>query len=162
MEEEYLYVVAHQSELNETIKDISNKPQLSYFDDWDMKIRWLTALIETELKKAAYFGHHYLTIKSLEDLLQINVNSITYRKEIFALAKQITLDNVTAMYVQPKFRKEVIESYIQLKDLLKILNKDEAKRLKKYLCFKFESIISSCEIYSEDSSNEKIKIFFAW
>ncbi|KXN76486.1 hypothetical protein U2F58_03340 [Lactobacillus johnsonii] len=162
MEEEYLYVVAHQSELNETIKDISNKPQLSYFDDWDMKMRWLTALIETELKKAAYFGHHYLTIKSLEDLLQINVNSITYRKEIFALAKQITLDNVTAMYVQPKFRKEVIESYIQLKDLLKILNKDEAKRLKKYLCFKFESIISSCEIYSEDSSNEKIKIFFAW
>ena len=105
MEEEYLYVVAHQSELNETIKDISNKPQLSYFDDWDMKMRWLTALIETELKKAAYFGHHYLTIKSLEDLLQINVNSITYRKEIFALAKQITLDNVTAMYVQPKFRK---------------------------------------------------------
>lgn len=162
MEEEYLYVVAHQSELNETIKDISNKPQLSYFDDWDMKMRWLTALIETELKKAAYFGHHYLTIKSLEDLLQINVNSITYRKEIFALAKQITLDNVTAMYVQPKFRKEVIESYIQLKDLLKILNKDEAKRLKKYPCFKFESIISSCEIYSEDSSNEKIKIFFAW
>lgn len=49
-----------------------------------------------------------------------------------------------------------------MKDLLKILNKDEAKRLKKYLCFKFESIISSCEIYSEDSSNEKIKIFFAW
>lgn len=60
MEEEYLYVVAHQSELNETIKDISDKPQLSYFDDWDMKMRWLTALIETELKKAAYFGHHYL------------------------------------------------------------------------------------------------------
>lgn len=53
MEEEYLYVVAHQSELNETIKDISDKPQLSYFDDWDMKMRWLTALIETELKKAA-------------------------------------------------------------------------------------------------------------
>lgn len=162
MEEEYVYAVAHQSELNETIRDISNKPQLSYFDDWDMKMRWLTALIETELKKAAYFGHHYLTIKSLEDLLQINVNSITHRKEIFALAKQIELDNIVAMYVQPKFKKEVIDSYIQLKDLLKILNKDEAINLKKYLCFKFESIISSCEIYSANSSNEKIKISFAW
>ncbi len=162
MEKEYLYAVAHQSELNETIRDISGKAQLSNFDDWDMKIRWLTTLIETELKKAAYFGHHYLTIKSLEDLLQIDVNSMTHRKEIFALAKQIALDNVAAMYVQPKFRKEVIDSYIQLKDLLKILNKDEAKSLKKYLCFKFESIISSCEIYSADSSHEKIKIFFAW
>lgn len=54
MEKEYLYAVAHQSELNETIRDISDKAQLSNFDDWDMKMRWLTTLIETELKKAAY------------------------------------------------------------------------------------------------------------
>ena len=114
------------------------------------------------MKKESYFGHHYLTIKSLEDLLKIDVNSITHRKEIFTLAKQIELDNIVAMYVQPKFKKEVIDSYIQLKDLLKILNKDEAINLKKYLCFKFESIISSCEIYSADSSNEEIKISFAW
>lgn len=39
---------------------------------------------------------------------------------------------------------------------------NETISLKKYLCFKFESIISSCEIYSVDSSEEKIKIFFAW
>lgn len=29
MEKEYLYAVAHQSELNETIRDISDKAQLS-------------------------------------------------------------------------------------------------------------------------------------
>lgn len=39
MEKEYLYAVAHQSELNETIRDISDKAQLSNFDDWDMKMR---------------------------------------------------------------------------------------------------------------------------
>lgn len=98
-----------------------------------------------------------------------------YRDRISALAKKAhliaeycTLLNVPVMedYWLLKNKKKIVESYASLRILVNYLSPEEAVDLKRYLCFKFQSVLIECKVFSlVDMNNDRtsdLKFTFAW
>lgn len=115
--------------------------------------------------------------KALDDEMMITTS---LNNRICNLAKMIDLEkNIfdydalgSKIFLLPKYKQKAIESYLRLRLLINTLSPEQAVDLKRYLCFKFQSVLLACEVWTQPTSTEvfgcinnlslDLNITFAW
>ncbi len=112
-------------------------------------------------------------IKSANDALDNDMMIITsLNKRICDLAKRVNLQESileydvlgSRIFLIPKYKQKAIESYLRLRLLRNTLSPAQAVDLQRYLCFKFQPILLSCEVRTQPIPIVKmdLAITFAW
>lgn len=76
------------------------------------------------------------------------------------------------IFLIPKYKQKAIESYLRLRLLINTLSPEQTVDLKRYLCFKLQPVLLSCEVRTQpisadgfghiDSVKMDLAITFAW
>lgn len=76
------------------------------------------------------------------------------------------------IFLIPKYKQKAIESYLRLRLLINTLSPEQTVDLKRYLCFKLQPVLLSCEVSAQpisadgfvhiDSVKMDLAITFAW
>lgn len=112
-------------------------------------------------------------IKNANDALDDEMMINTFlNKKICDLAKRVNLQkNVleydvlgSRVFLIPKYRQKAIESYLRLRLLINTLSPAQAVDLKRYLCFKFQPVLLTCEVknYPADTNGLGMGIINKW
>lgn len=120
---------------------------------------------------------------ALDNDMMINTSfNKTFNKRICDLAKRVNLQkNIleydvlgSRIFLIPKYNQKAIESYIRLRFLINNLSPAQAVDLQRYLCFKFQPVLLSCEVKNYPASTDgfgmgiinkwftDLNIIFAW
>ena len=107
--------------------------------------------------------------EALDDEMMITTS---LNKRICDLAKRVNLQkNIleydalgSRIFLIPKYKQKAIESYLRLRLLINTLSPEQAVDLKRYLCFKFQSVLLACEIknYPADTDGFGMGIITKW
>ena len=89
--------------------------------------------------------------ETLDDEMMITTS---LNKRICDLAKRVNLQkNIleydvlgSRIFLIPKYKQKTIESYLRLRLLINKLSPAQAVDLQRYLCFKFQPVLLSCEV----------------
>lgn len=121
-----------------------------------------------------------LFIKNANKALDDEMITTSLNNRICNLAKMIDLEkNIldydalgSKIFLLPKYKQKAIESYLRLRLLINTLSPEQAVDLKRYLCFKFQSVLLACEVWTQPTSTEvfgcinnlslDLNITFAW